>query len=514
MERSYAKSAGAAHDVSHFSRISSSVSQHRIRLRQVSRRLLESPSLTPEGKFGVISIMDSLLDAAYAGGRCNSRQMLDFDDRFENIPSLVDDLRAIGHVGSAIYTQENYLNCLDSTTSEDTWRNEFQRYCDLHQEFRSQFMSSNIANYSPLIYPPHACLPFMESLPILPAVAQYFPSRNAVDLFGRTILHLVLYKGVYDNDIINRGLSEQYVAFNDSFGRTPLQIAGAIGLQAVLQFLQAARSDLDAIEVSKHLTELALVATAKHEILMKFALIETFSMTSGSDKQELIAHIPPASAAVSTNQPEHTVRLVREQLEVFQNGPSRMPFGHEKSIEHCLHYYSRYNHELLVASNREVVSTTEEMIARLQTRSGQPSDEFTYLRSASQTLLLCRHTLKWTHAFTIYLAENDYREIREDSQKDLERAVGTLLDMCLEPHHDIMLRVNMMDKTAYCRVRRHRIFEDICAGFVDGTSCLFLIVSAILIYLAGSWTFDPHLILGGFSLITAQNLSGFGHTEQ
>lgn len=136
------------------------------------------------------------------------------------------------------------------------------------------------------------------------------------------------------------------------------------------------------------------------------------------------------------------------------------------SLERYLHYYNRYaNHEQSAKLDRDIALKTEKKMVQLQTASGMSWIEVQYLQSASQALQTCRQTLKWTYAFAFYLTRNNLTEIFEDNQKDLEMAVENLSEMFEKPIQDLSdptksLKVDIMDKTAYCNKRRLILLED------------------------------------------------------
>lgn len=145
-----------------------------------------------------------------------------------------------------------------------------------------------------------------------------------------------------------------------------------------------------------------------------------------------------------------------------------------KSLERYLHYYNRYaNHEQSARLDKDIYVKTEKKMVQLQTASGMSWIEVQYLNSASQALQTCRQTLKWTYAFAFYLARNNLTEIFEDNQKDLEMAVENLSEMFEKPVADLAdpkLKVEIMDKTAYCNKRRVILLEDTADNLANGTS--------------------------------------------
>jgi Ariadne domain/IBR domain, a half RING-finger domain len=132
------------------------------------------------------------------------------------------------------------------------------------------------------------------------------------------------------------------------------------------------------------------------------------------------------------------------------------------SLERYLHYYNRYaNHEQSAKLDKDLYLKTEKKMTSLQSQSGMSWIEVQFLDTASQALQQCRQTLKWTYAFAYYLARNNLTEIFEDNQKDLEMAVESLSEMFEKPIAELAeLKVDILDKTAYCNKRRVILLSD------------------------------------------------------
>lgn len=147
------------------------------------------------------------------------------------------------------------------------------------------------------------------------------------------------------------------------------------------------------------------------------------------------------------------------------------------SLERYLHYYNRYaNHEQSARLDKDIYVKTEKKMVELQKKSGMSWIEVQYLNEASQALQTCRQTLKWTYAFAFYLARTNLTTIFEDNQKDLEMAVEALSEMFEKPVADLAeskLKVDIMDKTAYCTKRRLILLEDTAENLATGRSLLF-----------------------------------------
>ncbi|KAI4227974.1 MAG: hypothetical protein L6R36_001984 [Xanthoria steineri] len=141
-----------------------------------------------------------------------------------------------------------------------------------------------------------------------------------------------------------------------------------------------------------------------------------------------------------------------------------------RSLERYLHYYNRYaNHEQSAKLDKDLYNKTEKKMISLQTSSGLSWIEVQFLQTASQALQQCRQTLKWTYAFAYYLARNNLTEIFEENQKDLEMAVEGLSEMFEKQTAELSgLKVDIMDKTAYCLQRRVILLEDTAVNLKSG----------------------------------------------
>ncbi|KAJ5363170.1 hypothetical protein N7541_004014 [Penicillium brevicompactum] len=139
-------------------------------------------------------------------------------------------------------------------------------------------------------------------------------------------------------------------------------------------------------------------------------------------------------------------------------------------LERYLHYYNRYaNHEQSAKLDKDLYLKTEKKMTSLQSQSGLSWIEVQFLDTASQALQQCRQTLKWTYAFAFYLARNNLTEIFEDNQKDLEMAVESLSEMFEKPVPELAeLKVDILDKTAYCTKRRVILLSDTAENLKNG----------------------------------------------
>ncbi|KAH0538523.1 hypothetical protein FGG08_004910 [Glutinoglossum americanum] len=141
-----------------------------------------------------------------------------------------------------------------------------------------------------------------------------------------------------------------------------------------------------------------------------------------------------------------------------------------QSLERYLHYYNRYaNHEQSAKLDKDLYLKTEKKMTNLQTMSGMSWIEVQFLDQASQILQQCRQTLKWTYAFAFYLQRENLAHIFEDNQKDLEMAVENLSEMFEKPTSELSgLKVDMINRTAYCQKRRIILLSDTAENLRNG----------------------------------------------
>lgn len=166
-----------------------------------------------------------------------------------------------------------------------------------------------------------------------------------------------------------------------------------------------------------------------------------------------------------------------------------------QSLERYLHYYNRYaNHEQSAKLDKDIFLKTEKKMTSLQNAANMSWIEVQFLDAASHALQECRQTLKWTYAFAYYLEKNNLTHIFEDNQRDLEMAVENLSEMFEKPTEQLAsLKVDMMDRTAYCMRRKLVLLSDTAENLKNGThpsqSANEVSLHANDGY-SGSWTFN------------------------
>lgn len=135
-------------------------------------------------------------------------------------------------------------------------------------------------------------------------------------------------------------------------------------------------------------------------------------------------------------------------------------------------YYNRWaNHEQSAKLSMELYSKTEKKMEEMQITSDLTWIEVQFMKKAVDEVDKCRMTLKWTYSMAYYLEKGNEKELFEDNQRDLERAVedlSELLEQPIEADSIALLRQKVTDKTVYVQKRNEIVLEDTANGFVDG----------------------------------------------
>ncbi|KAH7889015.1 RING-5 domain-containing protein [Phlebopus sp. FC_14] len=142
------------------------------------------------------------------------------------------------------------------------------------------------------------------------------------------------------------------------------------------------------------------------------------------------------------------------------------------SLERYLHYYNRWaNHEQSAKLSVELYSKTEKKMEEMQITSDLTWIEVQFMKKAVDEVEKCRMTLKWTYAMAYYLEKGNEKELFEDNQRDLEKAVedlSELLESPIDAEAIPTLRQKVTDKTVYVSKRNEIMLEDTAKGFLDG----------------------------------------------
>ncbi|KAJ7090870.1 hypothetical protein B0H15DRAFT_778838 [Mycena belliarum] len=142
------------------------------------------------------------------------------------------------------------------------------------------------------------------------------------------------------------------------------------------------------------------------------------------------------------------------------------------SLERYLHYYNRWaNHEQSAKLALDLFAKTEKKMEEMQVTSALTWIEVQFMKKAVEEVDKCRMTLKWTYAMAYYLAKGNQKDLFEDNQRDLERAVedlSELLESPIEPENIPTLRQKVTDKTVYVQKRNQIVLEDTADGFLEG----------------------------------------------
>ncbi|KZT24051.1 hypothetical protein NEOLEDRAFT_1135582 [Neolentinus lepideus HHB14362 ss-1] len=144
----------------------------------------------------------------------------------------------------------------------------------------------------------------------------------------------------------------------------------------------------------------------------------------------------------------------------------------KKSLEKWLFYFDRFNnHEASASLEQGLVERAKEKVVEVQEASSMSWIEANFMETAVDELAKCRRTLKWTYAMAHFLAAGNKKEMFEDLQANLEKAVEDLSQMLEEPiEADTVqsLRQKMIDKTVYVQKRHELLRQDTAAGLSEG----------------------------------------------
>ncbi|QRW08394.1 RING finger protein [Ceratobasidium sp. AG-Ba] len=142
------------------------------------------------------------------------------------------------------------------------------------------------------------------------------------------------------------------------------------------------------------------------------------------------------------------------------------------SLERYLFYYNRYaNHEQSAKLSLDLYAKTERKMEEMQVTSDLTWIEVQFAKKAVDEVIKCRNTLQWTYAMAYYLEKGNEKELFEDNQRDLEKAVedlSELLELPIESQDIPVLRQKITDKTVYVLKRNDIVLEDTAKGFQDG----------------------------------------------
>ncbi|KAI8611769.1 hypothetical protein BC830DRAFT_1068454 [Chytriomyces sp. MP71] len=142
------------------------------------------------------------------------------------------------------------------------------------------------------------------------------------------------------------------------------------------------------------------------------------------------------------------------------------------ALERYLHYFNRYaNHEQSAKLDKELSEKIEVKMQEMQKSSDMSWIEVQFMKSAKETLLEARNTLKWTYCFAYYLTRNNSTLLFEDNQRDLEMAVeqlSGLLESQFEPGKLTTLKQQVIDKSVYVAGRRDVLLTATSKDLLEG----------------------------------------------
>ncbi|KAJ3476707.1 hypothetical protein NLI96_g10972 [Meripilus lineatus] len=144
----------------------------------------------------------------------------------------------------------------------------------------------------------------------------------------------------------------------------------------------------------------------------------------------------------------------------------------QRNLEKWLFYFDRYNnHELSAKLDQDLCERTEEKVVEVQETGKLSWIEAKFMQQAVDELTQCRISLKWSYAMAYFMVQGNQKQIFEDMQLDLEKAVeelSQLLEENIEAASVKTLRQRMMDKTVYVRSRHEVLLQDTAEGLREG----------------------------------------------
>ncbi|KDQ59690.1 hypothetical protein JAAARDRAFT_68289 [Jaapia argillacea MUCL 33604] len=145
----------------------------------------------------------------------------------------------------------------------------------------------------------------------------------------------------------------------------------------------------------------------------------------------------------------------------------------KRNLDKWLFYFDRFNnHELSANLDEELVERTADKVVEIQEASQLSWIEAKFMDQAVEELTKCRRTLKWSYAMAHFLVSGNKKQMFEDIQADLEKAVEELSQMLEEPIEAETvksLRQRMIDKTVYVQKRHEILRQDTANGLLEGT---------------------------------------------
>ncbi|TCD67993.1 hypothetical protein EIP91_011662 [Steccherinum ochraceum] len=144
----------------------------------------------------------------------------------------------------------------------------------------------------------------------------------------------------------------------------------------------------------------------------------------------------------------------------------------QRNLSKWLFYFDRFNnHELSAKLDQELCERAESKMLEIQETGKLSWIESKFMQDAVDELTMCRVSLKWSYAMAYFLKQGNQKEIFEDIQADLEKAVEELSQMLEEEIEDESvkaLRLRTVDKTVYVRGRHEILLQDTAAGLAEG----------------------------------------------
>jgi len=140
------------------------------------------------------------------------------------------------------------------------------------------------------------------------------------------------------------------------------------------------------------------------------------------------------------------------------------------ALERYLHYFHRYNvHEQSKKLEQNLRATTLTKMVDLQEEKSSRWIDVQFLEAATEQLIECRRTLKYTYVYAYYLPDGPEKTLFEYLQAQLETETESLSGT-LEKTSDMADKKRVVDVTMLAGKRLNNLVEGVKGGLVPDSS--------------------------------------------
>ncbi|TKR96382.1 hypothetical protein L596_010405 [Steinernema carpocapsae] len=153
----------------------------------------------------------------------------------------------------------------------------------------------------------------------------------------------------------------------------------------------------------------------------------------------------------------------------FQDDANGSRSKAEHELKKFIFYDNLYGvHKKSIKFNEQLHAKVHKACEQIASSGKMTFSELQYLPKAVDSLLKCRSTLMYSYVFAYYLDDNNEKNIFEDNQVDLEKAVealnGYLEKELLEKEDLNEMRREIMDSSSYLEQRRKVLLRHVKQG--------------------------------------------------